>query len=180
MTPFQKSGTLLPCALFAVILGAAPQAHADTFPYWGVSFGTPGRAAGTLGVSFGDAIPGEAEGLAIGTGAQIEASVGRGGAKLGIGRSIVILTEEKAARLLADVKAVGIRTFDRARGASPHSTYLGVEGGLSLSVLRLTLGVAKRLETKSVGADVLFTWGVGLQIRIGRRAPQASSDGSRS
>ena len=52
-------------------------------------------------------------------------------------------------------------------GASAHGTYLGVEGGLSVSFVRFTMGVSKRLEEKAHGADVLFTWGVGVQIRMG-------------
>ena len=143
-------------------------ARAGTVPYWGLLFGTPERATAHVGVSFGDDIPsGASEGFALGTGPVVEASIGLGAGKIGIGRSILILTEEKSLRVYGDLKAVATRTWDKPRGASAHGTYLGVEGGLSVSFVRFTMGVSKRLEEKAHGADVLFTWGVGVQIRMG-------------
>ncbi|MEO8502220.1 MAG: hypothetical protein ABI565_14965 [Vicinamibacteria bacterium] len=143
-------------------------ARAGTFPYWGLSFGTSQRAAAHVGFSFGDHIPSDAgEGFALGTGPVVEATVGMGAGKIGIGRSILILTEENSLRVYGDLKAVATRTWDDPRGASAHATYLGVEGGLSVSFVRFTMGVSKRLEDKAHGADVLFTWSVGAQIRMG-------------
>lgn len=148
-------------------------ARAGAFPYWGFSFGTSERAAASLGVTFGDRVPGDvSDGFALGTGPILEATVGMGGAKFGVGKSFLVLTDQKSVRLLADWKAVGTRTWDRPRGASAHATYLGLEGGLSLSFIRFNLGVAKRLEEKSRGANVLFTWGVGAQVRIGGSKPR--------
>ncbi|MEO8361234.1 MAG: hypothetical protein ABI672_14475 [Vicinamibacteria bacterium] len=157
---------LLVCGLFP---GAA---HAKAFPYWGVSFGTPERTAAHLGVSFGRDIPGDAEGFAIGTGPVVEVSAGMGGGSLGVGRSLLILPEDSI-RVYADVKAVATRTWDKPRAASPHATYVGIEGGLSVAFVRLNVGVAKRVEQKTRGANVLFTWGAGIQIRIGSRRPSA-------
>lgn len=160
------SGFLLLLPLFAL---APADAQAGTFPYWGLSFGTAERTAASLGVSFGDRIPGEVEdGFALGTGPVVEATVGMGGAKFGVGKSVLVLTDAKSLRLYADWKAVATRTWDRPRGASAHATYLGVEGGLSLSFVRFTMGVSKRLEDKASGANVLFTWGAGLQVRMGK------------
>lgn len=155
--------------LFVSLIALLPSgARAGTFPYWGLSFGTSERTAASLGVTFGDRVPGDvSEGFALGTGPILEATVGLGGAKLGVGKSFLVLTDQKSVRLLADWKAVGARTWDRPRGASAHATYLGLEGGLSLSFVRFNLGVAKRLEEKSRGANVLFTWGIGAQVRIG-------------
>lgn len=155
--------------LYLLLLALLPSdAVAGTFPYWSLSFGTAERTAASLGVSFGDRIPGEMEeGFALGTGPVIEATVGMGGAKLGVGKSVLVLTDEKRLRLYADWKAVALRTWDKPRGASPHATYLGLEGGLSLSFVRFSLGMTKRLEEKSRGANLLVTWGIGTQIRIG-------------
>ncbi len=163
------SGFLLVSVLALIPSGA----RAGTFPYWGLSFGTSERAAASFGVTFGDRVPGDvSEGFALGTGPILEATVGMGGAKLGVGKSFLVLTDQKSVRLLADWKAVGIRTWDRPRGASAHATYLGLEGGLSLSFIRFNLGVAKRLEEKSRGANTLFTWGIGAQVRIGGSKPR--------
>jgi hypothetical protein len=148
-------------------------ARAGTFPYWGLSFGTAERAAAHVGVSFGDDIPSEAsEGFAMGSGPVVEATVGMGGGKIGIGRSLLILTGEESLRVYGDLKAVATRTWDAPRGASVHATYLGVEGGVSVAFVRFTLGVSKRLEDKSRGANVLFTWGAGVQIRMGGSKPR--------
>lgn len=159
----------IPVVLLALPLALAPApARAGTVPCWGLLFGTPERATAHVGVSFGDDIPsGASEGFALGTGPVVEASIGLGAGKVGIGRSILILTEEKSLRVYGDLKAVATRTWDKPRGASAHGTYLGVEGGLSVSFVRFTMGVSKRLEEKAHGADVLFTWGVGVQIRMG-------------
>ena len=164
-----RRSTRLLC-LLSLLLWFPPAARAGTFPYWGLSFGTAERAAAHVGVSFGDDIPSDgSEGFAMGTGPVVEASIGRGAGKIGIGRSILILTEEKSLRVYTDVKAVATRSWDEPRGASPHATYLGVEGGLSVSFVRITMGLSKRLENKSSGASVLFTWGAGVQIRMGKQ-----------
>lgn len=161
--PFSRYLLALPFLAFV-----PAEARAGTFPYWGLSFGTSERTAVSLGVTFGDRVPGEvSEGFALGTGPILEATVGMGGAKFGAGKSFLVLTDQKSIRMLADWKAVATRTWDRPRGASAHATYLGLEGGLSLSFVRFNLGVAKRLEEKSRGADVLVTWGIGAQVRIG-------------
>ena len=154
-------------ALLALAAAPAP-ALAGSFPYWGLSFGAPGRATAHAGVSFGPDIPGGgSEGFALGTGPVVEASIGMGAGRIGIGRSILILTEENSLRVYGDLKAVATRTWDKPRSASAHATYLGVEGGLSVAFVRLSLGVSKRLEDKARGANVLFTWGAGVQIRMG-------------
>jgi hypothetical protein len=154
---------------WAVVLLFPGFVEAGTFPYWGVSFGTPERAAAQFGVSFGRGIPTEAgDGVALGSGPVIEGALGLGGARLGVGRSFLLLTEEKSVRVFADFKVVGRRTWDRPRGASAHASYLGVEGGLSVAFVRLTVGVARRLEDKTRGARTLVTWGIGTQIRLGR------------
>jgi hypothetical protein len=165
--PVRPSAVLL--VLFLPLLFLPTQARAGTLPYWGLSFGTAERAAAHLGVSFGDHIPeAGSEGFAMGTGTVLEGTLGMGAGRIGIGRSLVILTEEKSIRVLADLKGVVTRTWDEPRGASRNATYLGVEGGLSVAFVRLTMGVSKRLEDKPSGADVLFTWGLGVQVRMGR------------
>ena len=169
----------VPVSIVAALLLVAPSpAQAGSFPYWGVSFGTPLRTAAHVGVSFGQGIPGqpdEEDDLAFGTGPTVEAAVGAGGASFGAGRSFLLLTGESAVRVHADLKAVALRTFDRPRGASAHATYAGIEGGLSISFVRFGLGVAKRLEGRPRGADVLVTWSAGLQIRLGRRARKSGA-----
>ena len=142
---------------------------AGTFPYVGVSFGTPQRPAAQVGVAFGRNVPRGGAEFEMGAGSIIEASIGRGAGQMSVGRSFLLLTDKNPVRLLADMRATISRTWDSPRGGSPHATYAGVEGGLSLSVVRLTLGVAKRLESRLFGANVLVTWGAGVQFRMGKR-----------
>ena len=163
-----RLGLALLCAV-TLFLAGADRADAGAFPFWGVTFGTAERTAFHVGASFGRQVPSDAvDGVALGTGTVIEAAAGMGAGKLGIGRSMVVLTDDRRLRVLADVQLVGGRTWARARGASPHSTYAGVEGGLSISFVRLSFGLLKRLEDRTAGANLLFTWGAGFQIRIGR------------
>ena len=162
-----RCARLLSVGLALALLPSA--ARAGTFPYWGLSFGTPERAAAHLGVSFGEGIPGAGtEGFAMGSGTIVEAVVGMGAGTIGIGRSMVILTEEKSIRVLADLKAMVSRSWDEPRSASANSTYLGLEGGLSVAFVRFTMGVSKRLEDRPEGNDWLYHWGLGIQIRIGK------------
>jgi hypothetical protein len=154
---------------FVLLSGGSREAAAGTFPFWGVSFGTPERAALHLGATFGGDVPrGSDEGVSIGTGTVIEATAGLGAGKFGIGKSLIVLTDEKHLRVLADVQLVGTRTWHKPRGASAHATYVGVDGGLSVSFVRFSIGVSKRLEDKSRGANVLFNWSAGAQIRFGK------------
>jgi hypothetical protein len=167
--PFARS-----LVLFALLVSCPGLAHAGAFPYWGISFGSPERAAAHLGVSFGEDVPdAQTEGFAMGSGTILEAAVGMGAGTVGIGRSVVILTEEKSVRVLADLKAIVSRSWDEPRSASANSTYLGVEGGLSVAFVRFTMGVSKRLEDRSEGDDWLYHWGVGIQIRIGKAKKDA-------
>jgi len=159
---------------FTLLVLTAPPARAGTFPYWGLSFGSPDRIAARLGLSFGDHVPGaETEGLALGTGTVAEVAVGQGSGTLGIGKSFIVLVpEEKSLRVIGDLKAMAVRTWDEPRSASPHSTYLGLEGGLSVAVVRFTIGVSKRLEDRVEGDEWLYHWGLGIQVRIGKAKPK--------
>jgi len=154
----------------ALLLLAAPSpARAGAFPYWGLSYGSPERWAGHIGMSFGGDVPGGGvEGVALGTGTVVEATIGLGAGTFGIGKSLVVLTEEKHVRVVTDLKAILSRTWDEPRAASANSTYVGAEGGLSVSFVRFTLGVSKRLEERVEGDEWLYHWGVGIQVRIGK------------
>lgn len=169
MTLARRPSAVRSLVLLGVLLAWPAPARAGAFPYWGLSYGSPERAAAHLGVSFGADVPGAGiEGFAMGSGTIVEATVGMGAGTFGIGKSLVILTEEKSIRVLADLKAIASRTWDEPRAASANSTYLGVEGGLSVAFVRFTVGVSKRLEERIEGDEWMYHWGVGIQIRIGK------------
>jgi hypothetical protein len=152
---------------------APGSAHAGSFPYFGVSFGTAQRPALHLGASFGGDVPTSTyEGISLGSGTILEATGSTAAGKLGIGKSLLLLTDEKHLRVLTDLQFVGMRTWNDPGGASPRSTYLGLEGGLSISFVRLNLGVLKRVENRPRGSNVLFSWGLGTQFRLGGGEPK--------
>ena len=70
----------IPVVLLALPLALAPApARAGTVPCWGRLIRTPERATAHEGVSFGDDSPsGASEGIALGTGPVVEASIGLG------------------------------------------------------------------------------------------------------
>ena len=88
---------------------AAGPAAAGTLPFWGVQFGTPGRATFQTGLVFGSEVPERGSGVgdfSMGTGRILEASIGAGSAKLGVGTSFLVLTEMKAVRAIAEGRLV--------------------------------------------------------------------------
>ena len=58
------------------------------------------------------------------------------------------------------------RTFSSPRGATGHSTYVGLEAGY-VSLGRVSIGVARQVNGPSDRRDTILTWNVGVQIPNG-------------
>ena len=128
----------------------------------GAQFGTPTNALAGGGVLFD--IGGRD--YTSGAGPLVMAGVGIGGFRIGGGVG-GLAPEGPALATGVDLQVVASRTSDRPRHASAHATYLGVEAGLVITDVRLTLGFAHRL-TGAVGElRNILTWSVGVQIPIG-------------
>jgi len=154
-------------ALFA-LAGAAyaqqpaqPHASSDVLFLPAVQYGGPLRISGGLAVF----VPIGDRGTSRRQGVVIEGSGGQGGARLSAGLARFI----EAFGL--DARAVLNRTWSSPLGASPDSTYGGLEAGLSIAYVRVSVGVAHRISGASGPDATILTWGVALQLPhyFGRR-----------
>jgi len=91
-------------------------------------------------------------------GIEVEGSAGQGGARASVG----------LARFLEafglDARAVLTRTWSSPRDASPDSTYGGIEAGVSIAYVRVSVGVAHRIAGASGPDATIVTWGAALQL----------------
>jgi hypothetical protein len=132
-----------------LILLAAPRtAHAQEavaaasspklFLLTGVQYSKPTRVSADLGflVAKGDSRS-EVRGFFL------EGGVGQEGVRAAAGLGVWGIADDGG----FDIRGVLTRTWDSPRGASPNSTYYGVEAGMTLwYIFRVSVGVAHRLS----------------------------------
>jgi hypothetical protein len=99
---------------------------------------------------------------AITEGFLVEGSAGQGGARISAGLARFL------EYLGLDGRAVLSRTWTSPRGAAAHSTYGGLEAGLTIAYVRVSAGVAHRIAGAAGPDATIFTWGAGLQIPFWR------------
>ncbi|HEX5068665.1 MAG TPA: hypothetical protein VFV78_00510 [Vicinamibacterales bacterium] len=163
---------LLAAAISAVALPAAafaqcPKARADR-PLFvaGGRYDAPlqGAATGGILIPLWDLEYGDAGCSAPAyRGLQVEATAGRGGARLAAGLARRTREDGHPSLFGQDVLVSVMRTGASPREADAHATYLGIEAGLTVLGVRLGLGVAHRLTSAGTKATV-FTWSAGVQI----------------
>jgi hypothetical protein len=125
-----------------------------------VQFGAPARVTGGLGVL----IPfGDNRSAARGQGLMVEGSAGQSGMRGSIGP---LFFHEYFG---LDARAVVQRTWGDPLNASTDSTYLGVEGGMSIAYVRVSIGVAQRLAGPEGPHATILTWSAGVQVPIKTR-----------
>jgi hypothetical protein len=150
-----------------VILAVATNAHAqrpepnrDTAPLYFVSgqYGQPLRLAG----SFAVLLPLGREQYPIRQGVLLDGGAGQGGARAaaGVGRFL-----EYAG---LDGRVVLSRTWGSPLSASNHSTYGGVEGGLTVWYVRVSAGAARRISGPPAGSATMLTWAAAFQYPFAR------------
>lgn len=88
----------------------------------------------------------------------VEGSVGQGGTRVSAGPAAFL------EYIGLDVRAVLSRTGASPRGATPGSTYGGLEGGITIAYVRVSAGVARRVAGASGRNATIFVWGAGLQF----------------
>jgi hypothetical protein len=109
------------------------------------------------------------DGWCAAPGVEVQAMTGQGGWRIGGGfASIGIFT--------GDALVTVTRTRSAPRGASPESTYLGAEGGLSVPFygnenaffsVRPSIGIAHRVHGAGTSADrTTFAWNVGVTLTL--------------
>jgi hypothetical protein len=104
------------------------------------------------------------DGLCGGHGIQVRTRAGTSGWQVASGPVLM------AFPLWADLLLTCTRTAATPRGASPDSTYLGVEGGFAFPVyavhkrflsVRPSIGIAHRVEGPAEQERTTFTWSIG-------------------
>ena len=122
-------------------------------------YGTPLRNAAGVAVFVPTAKERCEDGICVARGVQVEANIGGGGWRVGAGPAIGPLFG-------ADVLLTAARTSSAPRGASPDSTYIGVEGGLSYLFVRPSVGVARRVAGPSGPDRTVLTWSVTVRVPL--------------
>jgi hypothetical protein len=148
---------LLICPAAAAQTTAIPN-HAEPVLFPAVQFGAPARLTGGLAVL----LPyGDNRSAFRGQGVMLEGSAGQSGARASGG----VFTFEEYFGL--DARAVLQRTWGDPLRASTDSTYLGVEGGVSIAYVRVSAGVARRISGPSGAHATILMWSAGIQFPIG-------------
>jgi len=160
--------------LIAVIAGSATASAQDaqTAPegsplvLFGGRYSAPTRWTGDVAMLFRLGKPrqnGDLGDLQEHRGLEVEASAGVGGARLALGPAFVGKPPGGPALFGADLLVGLTRTWNSPRGASTRSSYAGLEGGLTLLMVRLSAGIAHRVAgTEGPDANI-FTWSVGVR-----------------
>lgn len=97
-------------------------------------------------------------------GPEVEATAGVNGARIALGLGGVAKPPSGAVMFAQDLLVGVTRTWTSPRGATPDSTYVGVEGGMAFLQMRVSAGVAHRVAGPRGPNGTIFTWGVGVQL----------------
>ncbi|HMD36419.1 MAG TPA: hypothetical protein VKH42_15690 [Vicinamibacterales bacterium] len=94
-------------------------------------------------------------------GLEIEASAGTGGVRVAAGAAWLAKAGGGPVLFAADVLGTVTRTSVAPRGAGGDSTYVGVEAGWTVMMVRVSAGVAHRVAGPDGPHETAFTWSVG-------------------
>lgn len=164
------AATLLACSGTALAQQApVPEKQGGPLVLFNAQYGTPLRLAGGIGVLLPVGKPvrntdGGTEGTRAGL--EVEAGAGAGGMRLAVGPA-AYMYEGAIMGVGVDARVTLARASDSPRGATVHSTYLGAEAGLVISLMKVSAGVAHRVAGLSGQKAMIFTWSVGVQVPIG-------------
>lgn len=128
-------------------------------------YDVPLRALGAVGILLPVGLPTSGDlGCAVKAheGVMIEAGAGRGGVRFAGGFANRVKATGEPVIFGQDVLVTFSRTGETPRKASAHSTYVGAEGGLTLVMVRFSVGVARRVSGAEGPSATIFTWSVGL------------------
>jgi len=101
-------------------------------------------------------------------GLLIGASGGSGGGRLELGYVALGFAGSPYMGIGFDGRVNVTRTWDSPQGASPNATYVGVEAGVLVTVVRLSAGVAQRVVGPAGAHGTVFTWSAGIQLAFGQ------------
>ena len=154
-------------AIPSAAFGQCPETRASR-PLFvtGIANEVPLRAAGSVGIllpvwdlEYGD--PGCT--VPAYRGVVLEASAGRGGQLFAVGLARWVKPDDAPALFGQDVLVSVIRTRTSPRAADANSTYVGVEGGVTVLAVRVSAGVARRLTSEGSNSTI-FRWSLGARV----------------
>ena len=96
-------------------------------------------------------------------GLQVEASAGVDGARISIGPAFVGKPPAGPVLFAGDVLAGFTRTWNSSHRATAESSYVGLEGGVTLLMVRLSAGIAHRVGGPEGPNATILTWSLGMQ-----------------
>jgi hypothetical protein len=164
------SGLGAALVMAVALLGLPARLDAEPLVLLGAQYGAPMRTSASVGI-LRSADPGRGSRSASSShtrsGLLIAGTVGTGGEQFALG--LAGLVTERSYLLIYgfDIRATLTRTRKSPRGATPESTYGGVEAGLTVSILRVSAGYGRRLSSVPAADRNAFTWSVGAQFPLG-------------
>jgi hypothetical protein len=156
--------------LALVTLAMAASASAQSLLVVRGQYGAPARFSGGLGVlvPVGDQSFSGHSGE-VHAGALFAVSRGSGATQVAVGTGIVLIEGNSLQSYGLDFGATITRTSATPRLASAHSTYLGAELGIAISVVRGSAGFAHRIAGPMAPHGNRFVWSIGLQLPLNLR-----------
>jgi hypothetical protein len=164
--------TLHPIAAVLVVLAWPAAALAQNAPerigrpllLVGLAYDRPLRTAAGLGILIPFGAPDtEDHGVLSYPGVLVEAGAGAGGRRIGFGLASRVKDSSGPVLFGVDVLMALRWTAASPRSASANATYIGAEAGLLLLAVRVSAGVARRIEGPSGPHRTIATWRVGVQ-----------------
>jgi hypothetical protein len=160
---------MIVAAVFGLLRASC--AAADPVVLLSGQYGAPARYSGSLAVlipversSGSDTVP-----VATTRGPLIGATGGAGAGRLELGYVALVSSGSPIWSFGFDGRASIMRTWESAKEAAPGSTYIGLEAGIMLSLVRLSVGVGQRIAGASGDHGTIITWSAGIQVPIGGR-----------
>jgi hypothetical protein len=130
----------------------------------GVSYEKPLRTTAGIGILFPFGNPDvEDHGVLSYPGLLVEAGAGAGGRRIAFGLASRVKDSRGPVLFGVDALMAVKWTGSSPRAASGSATYLGAEAGLLLLAIRLSAGVARRVDGPAGPHRTIGTWSVGVQ-----------------
>ena len=98
------------------------------------------------------------------SGLLIEADAGPNATRVAVGWGRRLKEPGHPAFFGQDIAFSTVRTKDGPRGATPNSTYLGVDASVTLVMVRVGIGVGHRVSGATGDKGTIFTWSIGAQV----------------
>jgi hypothetical protein len=158
-------------ALAAAMFVCASPAFADPVYFVGAQYGSPLRASASAGILIpvGAQTQIDIQPSITHRGLLIDVAAGAGGTRVAMGAGVQ--TRETLLLFLGlDACATVTRTSKSPARATADSTYAGLTASMTLSVVRLGIGVERRVAGAAGPRATVLTWSAGIRIPFGGKS----------